>query len=117
MIDRARNHPPGISGAKTGTRRALAHASGRRAGSIRPVYGPNQRLQHVRHAAASTPPRRPAHRIPLPATLDYILEIRCAKASTAAQSVNSTLAVGSVGPWVSHMMNRIMSRSSGPYSG
>ena len=39
------------------------------------------------------------------------------KASTCAQSVNSTTAVGSVGPLVISMMKRIIWRSKNPYFG
>jgi len=48
--------------------------------------------------------------------LAYISQISRPKASTCFQSVNSATALGSVGPLVIHMMNRIICRSQKSYS-
>jgi hypothetical protein len=44
----------------------------------------------------------------------YIVPINRPNSSTCCQSVNSTTALGSVGPLVIHMIRRIIRRSKGP---
>ena len=48
---------------------------------------------------------------------NHISLTSCPNASTSCQSVNSLTVVGSVGPFVMNMINRMMLRSSQPYIG
>ncbi len=107
----ARHHSFNLARANGGSGRKVSRRG--TAPSDRSLMDDNHSSTRNDHSSAPALPKAQSRCVTWRACA-AITTTRCANCSTAPQSVNSTHAIGSVGPLVSHMMRRMTSRSMAP---